>query len=212
MPNVSKIYEKCLLSQYQIILKSSFRNFNVVLDKVSAQYCVISMIEKWIKSVDEEKTFATLLTDLSKLLIVSHLTLSLLNLTLMDLVYQLQSKWKCYLLTSSSDKVSICVDNYNIKCRKCEKLLGIKIDNKLNFNTHVDEICKKAGQKLNALSRVSPYMDLSKRCILLNAFFILQFSYCPLMWMFHSRRKNTEINRIHERCLRIIYNKKRYAL
>ena len=64
---------------------------------------------------------------------------------------------KCHLLTSS-----ICMDDYNIKSSKCEKLLGIKIDNKLNFNTHVDEICKKAGQKLNALSRVTPYMDLSK--------------------------------------------------
>ena len=73
---------------------------------------------------------------------------------------------KCHLLTSRSDKVSICVDNYNIKNSKCEKLLGIKIDNKLNFNTHVDEICTKAGQKLNALSRVAPYMHLSKRRIL----------------------------------------------
>ena len=116
---------------------------------------------------------------------------------------------KCHLLTSSSDKVSICVDNYNIKSSKCEKRLGIKIDNKLNFNTHVDEICKKAGQKLNALSRVTPYMDLSKRRILLNAFFISQFSYCPLVWMFHSRGKNNKINRIHERCLRIIYNDKK---
>ena len=27
----------------------------------------------------------------------------------------------CHLLTSSSDKLSICVDNYNIKSSKCEK-------------------------------------------------------------------------------------------
>ena len=86
---------------------------------------------------------------------------------------------KCHLLTSSSDKVSSCVSNYNIKSSKCEKLLGIKIDNKLNFNTQVDEICKKAGQKLNKLSRATPYMDLSKRRILSNGFFISQFSYCP---------------------------------
>ena len=69
---------------------------------------------------------------------------------------------KCHLLISNSDKVSICVHNYNIKSSKCEQLLGIKIGNKLNFNTHVNEICKKAGQKLNALLRVTPYMDLSK--------------------------------------------------
>ena len=88
---------------------------------------------------------------------------------------------KCHLLTSSSDEVSICVDNDNAKSSKCEKLLGMKIDSKLNFNMHVDEICKKAGQKLNALSRVTTYMDLSKRRILLNAFFISQDSCCPLV-------------------------------
>ena len=60
---------------------------------------------------------------------------------------------KCHLLTSSSDKVNICMNNYNIKSSKYEKRSGIKIDNKLNFNTQVDEICKKAGQNLNALSR-----------------------------------------------------------
>ena len=101
----------------------------------------------------------------------------------------------------SSGKVGICVDNYNIKSSKCEKFLGNKIDNKLSFNTHFVEICKKSVQELNARVRVTPYMDLSKRRILLNAFSISQFSYCPLVWMFHSHGKNNKTNRIHERCL-----------
>ena len=39
----------------------------------------------------------------------------------------------------------------------------------------------------------------------MNAFFKSQFSYCPLIWMCHSRIINKKINRLHERCLRIIY-------
>ena len=31
------------------------------------------------------------------------------------------------------------------------------------------------------------------------------FSYCPLIWMFHDRTKNSRINKIHERALRIVY-------
>ena len=46
-----------------------------------------------------------------------------------------------------------------------------------------------------------PYIDLSKRRILLNAFFISQFSYCPLVWMFHGPGKNNS--------LRVIYNDKK---
>ena len=32
------------------------------------------------------------------------------------------------------------------------------------------------------------------------------FSYSPLTWMMHSRKLNSKINRLHERCLRVTYN------
>ena len=102
----------------------------------------------------------------------------------------------------------INVENNQITNSKCEKLLGIKIDHKLTFNAHIDEICKKAGQKMNTLSRVIPYMNITKQRTLLKTFFISQFNYCPLIWMCHSHAKNEKINRLHERCLRIIYNDK----
>ena len=51
-------------------------------------------------------------------------------------------------------------------------------------------------------------MELPKRCILMNAFFKAQFNYCPVVWMFHSPSLNNKINRLHERCLRIIHNDK----
>ena len=56
---------------------------------------------------------------------------------------------------------------------------------------------------------VTLYMDLSKQCVLLNAFSISQLSYCALAWMFYSREKNDKINRIYERWLRIIYSDKK---
>ena len=42
----------------------------------------------------------------------------------------------------------------------------------------------------------------------MNAFFKCQSNYCPVIWMFHSRTLNNKINRLHERCLRVIYNDK----
>ena len=38
----------------------------------------------------------------------------------------------------------------------------------------------------------------------MNAFIFSQFGYCPLVWMFHSRKLNNRINNIHERTLRIV--------
>ena len=49
-------------------------------------------------------------------------------------------------------------------------------------------------------------MPFFKRRILLNTFIESQFSYCPLIWMFHSRKLNHKINHIHERALRLVYN------
>ena len=48
-------------------------------------------------------------------------------------------------------------------------------------------------------------MDLSKRRNLMKAFITSQFSYCPLIWMFHSRNLNNKINQIHEQALRLVY-------
>ena len=39
----------------------------------------------------------------------------------------------------------------------------------------------------------------------MKAFIASQFSYCPLVWMFHSRTLNNRINKIHERALRLVY-------
>ena len=88
----------------------------------------------------------------------------------------------------------------------CEKILGIYFDNKLNFEEHVSKLCKKASQKLDVLlARVSSFMSCRQRKIIMNAFIQSQFSYCPLLWMCHSRSIHTKINKIHERALRIVF-------
>ena len=91
-------------------------------------------------------------------------------------------------------------------------MLGIKLDSKLNFNSHVHDIGQKAGQKLNAISGVTPYMDFAERRLLVNAFFYPQFNYCQLVWMCHNRTNNNKINRPHERCLHLIYNDKNHLI
>ena len=114
---------------------------------------------------------------------------------------------KFHLLLNSNDKaLSIRVDKYNISNSQNETLLGIVIDNNLKFDVHVNKLCTKASQKLHALARISKYMTIENRKKIMNAFISSQFSYCPLVWMFHSRALNNRINRIHERALRIVYN------
>ena len=112
---------------------------------------------------------------------------------------------KCHLLVSSDESCTAKIEDFSIKNSTEEKLLGVKFDSNLSFEGHVTSLCKKASQKLHALARISHYMDLNKRRNPMKAFVFSQFSYCLLIWMFHSRNLNNKINRIHERALRLVY-------
>ena len=105
---------------------------------------------------------------------------------------------------STSKKVSLIIENKERNNSTHERVLGVKIDSKLSFNTHTDDICKKASLELNALSRMTPHLDFKKKKLLINSFFMSQFNHCQLIWMWHNRTKNNKINRLHERCLRLL--------
>ena len=110
------------------------------------------------------------------------------------------------LLSDKNMELAVKIDNFMIKNTNSQKLLGIEIDNKMTFDTHVSTICTKTSQKLHALSRVCHLMEFKHRKIVMNCFIMSQFGYCPLVWMFHSRKLNNRINRIHERALRLVYH------
>ena len=112
---------------------------------------------------------------------------------------------KCHLLVSSDERCTAKIEDFSIKNSTKEKLLGVKFDSNLSFETHVTSLCKKANQKLHACARISHYLDLNERRNLMKAFITSQFSYFPLIWMFHSRNLNNQINLIHERAPRLVY-------
>ena len=81
------------------------------------------------------------------------------------------SKDKYHLFITSDEKVSMKIDNIEIENTSSEKLLGIIIDSKLNFKEHLGGIIKKASRKVNVLSRITPYMNLTEQKLLINSFF-----------------------------------------
>ena len=112
---------------------------------------------------------------------------------------------KCHVILSSNTQREIRFANASIASSPSEKLLGITLDSELKFEEHINKICNIVNKKLNALHRIGSHMSLDKRKMLLRAFIESQFSYCPLIWMFHSRTLNNKINRLHEKALRIVY-------
>ena len=114
---------------------------------------------------------------------------------------------KCHLLVSGFkyENVWAKIGKTKIWESKKQKLLGAGIDRTLSFDKHSASLCRKAGKKLSVLARLSNSMCTNMKRVLMKVFTESQFSYWPLIWMFHSRGVNNKTNHLHERSMPIVY-------
>ena len=55
-----------------------------------------------------------------------------------------------------------CPDWQSFSRKKIEDvvhLFGVDVDYQLNFDQHISSLCRKAGQQLNVLKRLSPFLS-----------------------------------------------------
>ena len=83
---------------------------------------------------------------------------------------------KCHMLLSAQESTCVKIDYVTVKCCEAKTTLGINITNKLKFHVYVGIIGQKANRKLNALTKITNYMRLTKNLILMNAFFTIHFN------------------------------------
>ena len=63
------------------------------------------------------------------------------------------------------------------------KPLVTTINNSFKFDTHINNICTKANEKLSGLSRIRNILNFEQKSIIFKSFFESQCQYCPLLWM-----------------------------
>ena len=98
------------------------------------------------------------------------------------------------------------VGSKEIKVATQLKLLGVGIDNKTNFEQHINRICKSAAKQLNALIRLKRFLCFQERKAPVNSFVLSNFNYCTLVWMFASSKSLTKIEKLHNRVLRFMHD------
>ncbi|XP_057296135.1 uncharacterized protein LOC130625073 [Hydractinia symbiolongicarpus] len=104
------------------------------------------------------------------------------------------------------DKITLPLESVTLNESDHVTLLGIQIDNKLNFNQHINNLYSKANFKLHALRRLRPYLSQPKAKILSSSFIQSQFNYAPLIWMFCSKTAYSKIERVHYKTLKVVYD------
>ena len=58
------------------------------------------------------------------------------------------------------------------------KILGLHIDNKLNFDTHISKVCQKTGRQIQVMSRLRNILSEGNKILLYNSFIEFYFNYC----------------------------------
>ena len=80
-------------------------------------------------------------------------------------------------------------------------ILGVTIDNRMTFYN----LGKKIANKLNALSRIAPYLNHDQIRLIYNSFLRDSLAVAR-SWKFFSRPSTHFINKVQEEELRIAYN------
>ena len=76
-------------------------------------------------------------------------------------MHDIETKQKCHYMCigTNTENDKSAFDNLFFENSKEEVLLGITVDNKLTFNSHIKNICFKKGQKLGELLRITDYLN-----------------------------------------------------
>ena len=99
---------------------------------------------------------------------------------------------------------TINIKEISLKSKANFTLLGVDINNRLSFHGHINNLCRKAASQINALKRLSTFMGMTEKTILIKLFILSNFYYCPLVWHFCSKRDTDKMEKIQERALRMV--------
>ena len=104
-------------------------------------------------------------------------------------------------------KITLMINSKEIQEKDSVELLGIRIDKKLTFNEHINNLCRNANYKLYALRRIRKYLTRDQAKLLYSAFINSQFSYASTIWMFCRKNKYSKIQKIHHKSLKVVFNR-----
>ena len=115
-------------------------------------------------------------------------------------------KFQTMIIISNKEQnnTPVKINGVDVTLESSVKLLGIEIDNKLNFEKHISTLCNKASNQLNAIGRLQPYMCQKEKETIINIFVYSNFNYGSLIWHFCNKKSQNKIEKIQERCLKVL--------
>ena len=120
------------------------------------------------------------------------------------------NKTKC-LVTGTKQKLSIqtyqpnlIINSKVLQNSSCEKLLGVKIDNTLNWKNQIDQVCANISSRIYLLSKIKKFLDINARKTYYNGYILPLIDYCCIIWGECKNEGKTRILKLQKRAARLI--------
>ena len=124
-------------------------------------------------------------------------------------------KTKCMLITSRQKRQnlshklpSICIKNEPIEQITHHKVLGITIDENLNWHHHISYLCKCTSQKVYQLSKIKHFLDPTSRKLFFQAHIQSSIDYASTLWDSASANAKKPLLSLYKRALKLVLLKK----
>ena len=101
---------------------------------------------------------------------------------------------------------NISVQNNDLCPTNEVKVLGVTLDDILNFKSHVDDICNRASRQINSIKRFSKYLKIDRRLSVYKSFIQSNYSYWPVARLFCGGKNNNRLEKLQERAIRIVFD------
>ena len=96
------------------------------------------------------------------------------------------------------------------KLKKVDKVkfLGVIIDDKLNWEAHVEHLKEKLNSSIVVIKRIKKFVPQSEYLKIYNALFKSHLSYCISSWGGIPRYRFESLFSVQKRCIRLLFGKK----
>ena len=94
--------------------------------------------------------------------------------------------------------------SFSFPVQETLQIFGMEIDKKLNFSSHISNVCKKINNQLYVMLRFRKLIPRGTLLKLYKAYILPHFHYCSSVWHFCGARDAEKLEALNKRILRFI--------
>ena len=107
--------------------------------------------------------------------------------------------------------INVVLNGVEIDCAETVRYLGVFIDNKLTWESHITHISSIISRNIGIINRSRFFLTLRHRYLLYNALVLPYLNYCCLVWGNATQTHITKLQTLQKKMIRILDNQPRLA-